>query len=411
MLQSNRLKNLCSWVWGVLESQMEHDRVLAYNKMSQGIICGIILSLLAFASVSAQPYTISGKVVNTAGDPVSGVTINLTGDVTFSNTTKADGTYKFPYLYIGKYTISPYHSSYIFNPTSVTFDSLISDTTQNFTAVSLYYIRGYVKDGTGAGIKDVTVNLTGDTTYSYITGTDGYYKFSRILSGNYEITPAKGGWDFDPVKITFSPLIENVTDQNFTGTHFFMTIKGRVTRKDDPGIGMSGVILKLTGPITETGAAIKEYITTNDGYYEFSPLLSGNFELTPSKSGWSFDPPTVIFSPLIDRTTIMNISGEPSAPIGEIKIIGGEEGYVNPAKNEVAKILLNPVTSGAVEIKIYTLRGDLVWEKTETLSVGEKRIAEWNCKNKDGEEVVAGIYLVYVKGAGIEAKKKVAVLK
>ena len=190
-----------------------------------------------------------------------------------------------------------------------------------------------------------------------------------------------------------------------------MTIKGRVTRKDDPGIGMSGVILKLTGPITETGAAIKEYITTNDGYYEFSPLLSGNFELTPSKSGWSFDPPTVIFSPLIDRTTIMNISGEPSAPIGEIKIIGGEEGYVNPAKNEVAKIVLTPATSGAVEIKIYTLRGDLVWEKTETLSVGEKRIAEWNCKNKDGEEVVAGIYLVYVKGAGIEAKKKVAVLK
>jgi hypothetical protein len=93
-----------------------------------------------------------------------------------------------------------------------------------------------------------------------------------------------------------------------------------------------------------------------------------------------------------------------------VKIQGGEKGYVNPRKGEKAKIHFQPSGSGTVKVKIYTLRGLLVWEGTKSVS-GVQDFIEWNCKNKENSVVAAGIYVVYVEGPGIKATKKVAILK
>jgi len=95
---------------------------------------------------------------------------------------------------------------------------------------------------------------------------------------------------------------------------------------------------------------------------------------------------------------------------GEVKIQGGEEGYVNPKKGEVAKIHFQPSGSGVVKVKIYTLRGLLVWEGTKSVS-GYQDFINWNCRNEDGDIVASGIYIVYVEGPGIKEKRKVAILK
>lgn len=95
---------------------------------------------------------------------------------------------------------------------------------------------------------------------------------------------------------------------------------------------------------------------------------------------------------------------------GKVKVQGGERGYVNPKKGEVAKIHFQPSESGVVKVKIYTLRGQLVWEGSKSVS-GYQDYIEWNCKNKDNDIVASGIYVVYVEGAGIKEKKKVAILK
>jgi len=94
----------------------------------------------------------------------------------------------------------------------------------------------------------------------------------------------------------------------------------------------------------------------------------------------------------------------------EVKIQGGEKGYVNPRKNEKAKIHFQPSGAGRVNVKIYTLRGLLVWEGTKSVS-GYQDFIEWNCKNKENDVVASGIYVVYVEGPGIKATKKVAILK
>lgn len=95
---------------------------------------------------------------------------------------------------------------------------------------------------------------------------------------------------------------------------------------------------------------------------------------------------------------------------GNVKIQGGEKGYVNPRKNEKAKIHFQPSGAGRVNVKIYTLRGLLVWEGSKSVS-GYQDFIEWNCKNKENDVVASGIYVVYIEGPGIKATKKVAVLK
>jgi len=94
----------------------------------------------------------------------------------------------------------------------------------------------------------------------------------------------------------------------------------------------------------------------------------------------------------------------------EVKIQGGEKGYVNPKKGEVAKIHFLPSGSGVVKVKIYTLRGQLVWEGSKSVS-GPQDFIEWDGRNKDNDVVASGIYVVYVEGPGIKATKKIAVLK
>ena len=95
---------------------------------------------------------------------------------------------------------------------------------------------------------------------------------------------------------------------------------------------------------------------------------------------------------------------------GEVKIQGGENGYVNPLKGEKAKIHFEPSGPGTVNVKIFTLIGLLVWEKSKDVSPVQDFI-EWNCRNTENDVVASGIYVVYVEGPGIKATKKVAILK
>jgi len=94
----------------------------------------------------------------------------------------------------------------------------------------------------------------------------------------------------------------------------------------------------------------------------------------------------------------------------DVKIQGGEKGYVNPKKGEVAKIHFQPEGSGTVNVKIYTLRGLLVWQESKSVSEYQDYI-EWDCRNKENDRVASGIYVVYVEGPGIKTTKKLAILK
>jgi hypothetical protein len=95
---------------------------------------------------------------------------------------------------------------------------------------------------------------------------------------------------------------------------------------------------------------------------------------------------------------------------GDVRIQGGENGYINPLKGEVARIHFWPSGPGTVNVEIFDLIGLLVWEKSKDVS-GAQDVIEWDCRNDKNDVVASGIYLLYVEGPGIKATKKAAVLK
>ncbi len=234
-------------------------------------------------SSSSTGYSVGGTV---SGDVQKGVTITLTGasSLTKTTTTAADGTYSFTGLTNGKYTLVPSLATYTFSPTnsSVTISGA-NITGQNFQAStvkpSTYSISGTVS---GDKKEDVTVTLTGVSSATATTGTDGTYSFTNLADGGYTVTPSCTGYTFTPASSSVTIAGANQTGKDFVSAAVkpsAYSISGNVS-----GDTQKGVTITLGGDSSGT-------TTTDDsGAYSFANLPNGSYLLTPSLSGYTFSP-------------------------------------------------------------------------------------------------------------------------
>ncbi|MPY89097.1 MAG: hypothetical protein GEU99_14360 [Luteitalea sp.] len=88
--------------------------------------------------VTVPSPTISGTVVDEDGEPVEGVTVELSGDDQAGMTTDEEGRFAFADLARGgRYTVTPTHADYHFTPESREFASLEEDAQALFTGTRL----------------------------------------------------------------------------------------------------------------------------------------------------------------------------------------------------------------------------------------------------------------------------------
>jgi len=202
----------------------------------------------------------------------------------------------------------------------------------------------------------------------------------------------------------------------YPNTDFVYRVKYTDPDNDPPASGYPRLYIKKGGSEIEGSPFAMNQVAPGDTNYTDGKLYtftknsleSGNdytyyFEANDLWNGLATGPPT---SPLDAPDVIpIEFSGK-----GDVKVQGGENGYVNPLKGEVAKIHFWPDGAGTVNVNIFDLIGLLVWEKSMDVS-GASDSIEWNCRNNENDLVASGIYLVFVQGPGIKATKKVAVLK
>jgi|GEM_PF-1715099 len=236
-------------------------------------------------------YSITGRIVNVLGGPLPNISVSLSGAVTTTVITNAQGVYIFTNLFPGSYTITPSSAFHTFTPSSRSVNITNSNITeQNFTAMRSRTITGYTISGSitsgGIGLSGVVVNLTGAGNATIATDANGNYIFRGLSNGNYTVTPSLTGYAFAPTSRDVTINNANITGVNFTATFIGGTgdysISGRITNV--LGGPARGVTVRLT-------TAVERIAVTNaNGEYIFTNLASGNYRVTPSRTGLTFTP-------------------------------------------------------------------------------------------------------------------------
>jgi hypothetical protein len=100
---------------------------------------------------------------------------------------------------------------------------------------------------------------------------------------------------------------------------------------------------------------------------------------------------------------IVDPAAQPELTPGEVRIVGGLDGYINATANPNVTIRFRRTTAGVVTVRIYDLRGRLVVEKNKDGVAGIDDDIAWNAA-----ELPAGVYIVRVSGGGISHARKMA---
>ena len=89
-------------------------------------------------TASLKKHTISGRVLNSSGEPMAGVVLTLSGSVNRTTVTASDGTYSLTDILGGSsWTVTPAKTDYVISPLAQSFNNLVADTTADFNATKL----------------------------------------------------------------------------------------------------------------------------------------------------------------------------------------------------------------------------------------------------------------------------------
>jgi len=161
---------------------------------------------------SCKNSSISGKILDGKGSPVTGVSVTMSGASSRKTQTSSNGTYSFSNVPAGNYTIKAAKDLYTFAPAEIDLvlsgtDVTVSDFTGKQTK---YYISGYIQDGDG-----VTLTLSGGASATTQTDSDGFFIFSGLANGAYTITPSLANSTFKPLNRGVKIKNKNISGVDF----------------------------------------------------------------------------------------------------------------------------------------------------------------------------------------------------
>jgi hypothetical protein len=259
------LSGLCSNTYSVTPSL----RCYRFNPASQSLQLGSDTTNVNFVA-GLLAYTISGGISNGSA-AMSGVRVAI-GDAYGTNTvTSTNGSFSVSGLCPGTYSVTPSLAGFAFDPGSTSITVGPDVTAVNFLASSIFNISGRVTAGansvSGVSVTAGTNNATTDST--------GNYTIPGVRAGPIIVTPSLACYRFNPASVAFT-LSSNTTGVSFSATQGF-AIHGVITEGSN---GLSGVTVSAGG---------KSTVTTN-GSYTLSGLCSNTYTVTPSLSGYQFEP-------------------------------------------------------------------------------------------------------------------------
>jgi hypothetical protein len=279
-------------------------------------------------------FKISGYITDTAKKGISSVSVQISSSSVLVNSaiTDAAGYYEFQVKAGLPYIITPTKQDYTFTPLFLRYDPLRTNlTNQNFTGRSklLIKISGYVKDSFGRAIPLAQITVSGDIGQTRLTDSSGYYEVTLSSGAKITITPSKAGYTFTPPARSYQSIATILTNQNFLAAPAVEYVKITGFVKNNLAQGVSGVLITLSGD----GSGTKT--TDTNGLFGFVVQSGKNYSITPSKSGYRFDPVFKSFV-LLKANVIQNFSAQPTLVFYKIS------GYITDSlKRPIQGVLLS----------------------------------------------------------------------
>jgi hypothetical protein len=223
---------------------------------------------------------VSGRVVNSQGVGVSGVTIKRSGTGTIQTITDLSGNYQFRDVAAGTYTITPSRLDLTFSPTvrsvTVTNANVVVPT---FT--TLFRVQGQVLTPNGYGIPNVRITRNGSTA-AVLTNSQGVFNLTGVPSGSVTVSASRAGFVMTPASRTLNITTNSISNVRFASAY---TISGRVV--NSAGVGIAGVTMKSVSSsqtLTATTSATGNFVFNNIGF--------GTYNVTATRLGLTFTPST-----------------------------------------------------------------------------------------------------------------------
>jgi hypothetical protein len=150
--------------------------------------------------------------------------------------------------------------------------------------------EGHSLSGTVVGAAGVTVTLSGKASAATTTDAAGDYQFRDLADGTYTVTPSRTGYTFNPASIEVSLSGADESGVDFSGS-------ATATTTTVPGHSVSGTVVGAAGvTVTLSGKASATTTTDAAGNYQFRDLADGSYTVTPSLTGYTFDPASAVVS-------------------------------------------------------------------------------------------------------------------
>ncbi|MDP3148477.1 MAG: carboxypeptidase-like regulatory domain-containing protein, partial [Ignavibacteria bacterium] len=261
------------------------DTLLTSFSISDGQTKNISVALLPLDG------KIKGVVKNSSSQPIAQATVYgvNTNNQSFTAATSSDGSYEFPAVAFGQYTVSVVKTQYTSPSTNlVNITNLSSTVTANFNDLILNNatLSGKVIDDmSGLPISNVSLNLSGILgSGSAITNTSGDYTITALAPGAYTVKTVKAGYSLKDSALTVS----GTTSLNLFMIKNKSNIVGTVKNQ-------KGTALSFAVPVVA--------VSNNGNIYSTNSNLSGAFTFEGVESNANFNLYTDIFKQGVENDT------------------------------------------------------------------------------------------------------------
>jgi type IV pilus assembly protein PilQ len=219
-------------------------------------------------------FLISGSV-GAEGVELTGLPVKAVSD--------RDGFYNAEVEYGFTGEITPRKPGYEFEPPSRSYTNVIGpEINQNYESTILKRtLSGMIISAKGQPVENVTVTADNGGGTG-ITTSDGTYELEVDYGWHGTVAPTLEGYTFTPPNKMYGAVTRDQTQQRYTAIMKTFTISGSVVFGDTP---IQGVLMSANNDGGED-------ITDSKGNYSVRVPYNWTGEITPTKEGLTFDPPS-----------------------------------------------------------------------------------------------------------------------